>query len=347
MRRSAFVIGVAATCIPIAAQAQFDTRDAAIRLRFVPDEAQAVLNILEWPASGSAPDERRWTALFATEGYRRLAERERSLKRPFDDATFRAFVLQTDVGAKRERLAATLAAWSHADVRICGERALAYLPAGSRLHASVYPEIKPATNSFVFDLANDPGIFLYLDPAIGATEFTYTVAHELHHVGFAQNCPTPDVRAQLGQLPPALQRFQRWVGGLGEGFAVLAGAGGPDVDPRSVVATGARPEWATESATLAPRMSELASFFSGILSGRLADDAAATAAGMAFFGNQGAWYTVGWRMAVTIERRFGRARLIACIADNRNFLPTYNAAAEGTALARWPDDLAQAFTRAT
>ena len=347
MRRSAFVAGVsAAACAPAAAPAQLDTGDTAIRLRFVPDEAQAVLDILARRASGDAPEDRQWNVLFATEGYRRLAERERSFKRPFDDATFRAFVMQPDLLAQRDPLAATLAAWSHADVAACGRRALAYLPAASRLRASVYPEIKPAKNSFVYDLEQNPGIFLYIDPAVGSTEFTYTVAHELHHVGFAQNCPTPEVRAQLARLSPELQRFERWLGAFGEGFAVLAGAGGPEVDPGSVVGTGARPEWATESTTFASRMRDLASFFGDIVSGRLADNAAAQATGMTFFGNQGAWYTVGWRMAVTIERRFGRARLIECIADNRLFLPAYNAAAAGTALPRWSDELANAFTHA-
>ena len=66
---------------------------------------------------------------------------------------------------------------------------------------------------------------------------------------------------------------------------------------------------------------------------------------MAFFGKQGAWYTVGWCMAVTIVRRFGRGRLIACIAGDRTFLTTYNAAAAGTNLPRWPADLAGAFVR--
>jgi hypothetical protein len=347
MRRSGFLAGVVvAACVPAAARAQLNTDDAAIRLRFVPDEARGVLDLLARRAAGAVPDEALWQTLFASEGYRRLAQRERSFKRPFDDAAFRAFVMQPELVARREQLAATLAAWSHADVSVCGRRALAYLPAGSRLHASVYPEIKPATNSFVFDLEHDPGIFLYLDPAISETEFTYTVAHELHHVGFAQNCPTPDVRAQIARLPPALQRFTTWLGGFGEGFAVLAGAGGADVDPGSVVGASARPEWAAESTTFASRMNALAVFFGDILSGRLADDASAQNAGMTFFGNQGAWYTVGWRMAVTIERRFGRARLIECIADNRIFLPVYNAAAEGTALPRWSDELANAFTRA-
>jgi hypothetical protein len=64
---------------------------------------------------------------------------------------------------------------------------------------------------------------------------------------------------------------------------------------------------------------------------------------MTFFGNQGAWYTVGWRMAVTIERRLGRARLIECIADVRTFLPAYNGVASEAGLPRWDDELAKAF----
>ncbi len=343
MQRSVFLGALSGLALaPLAVRAQLGTGDDAIRLRLVADEAQAVLAILARRASGAVPAESLWDALFASEGYRRLAERERSFKRPFDDAAFRAFVSGPELLARREPLAATLVAWSHADVAVCGRRALAYLPSGSRLHASVYPEIKPRTNSFVFDLEHDPGIFLYLDPAISATVFTYTVAHELHHVGFAQNCPTPAVKAELERLPPRLKTSHEWLGAFGEGFAVLAGAGGPDVDPATVVGSESVPEWKDERATFAPRMAQLAAFFHDILNGKLVGDAARDA-GLAFFGTQGPWYTVGWRMAVTIERRFGRARLIECIADNRLFIPTYNSAANGTPLPRWDDDLARAF----
>ena len=343
MKRPGFLAGLSAlTLSPLAASAQLGTGDEAIRLRLVADEAEAVLAILARRASGAVPTEPQWNALFASEGYRRLADRERSFKRPFDDASFRAFVSAPELLARRDPLAATLQAWSHADVAVCGRRALAYLPSGSRLHASVYPEIKPRTNSFVFDLEHDPGIFLYLDPAISATVFTYTVAHELHHVGFAQNCPTPAVKADLERLPPRLKTFSNWLGAFGEGFAVLAGAGGADVDPATVVGAESVPEWKEERGTFAPRMAQLAAFFHDILNGKLTGDAARDA-GLAFFGTQGPWYTVGWRMAVTIERRFGRARLIECIADNRLFIPTYNSAANGTPLPRWDNDLARAF----
>jgi Putative zinc dependent peptidase (DUF5700) len=346
MRRPVFLGGALAACAPGTAYAQLRTGDDAIALRFVPDEADAVLAIAERRASGAQPDEAQWNALFASEGYRRLAARERSMQRSFDEAAFRAFVMQPELVARRAALAATLAAWRSADVSVCGRRALAYLPAGSRLRAAVYAEIKPQHNSFIYDLEHDPGIFLFVDPDVGATEFTYTVAHELHHVGFAQNCPTPAVQAEVERLAPRLKTFQRWLGGFGEGFAVLAGAGGPDVNPGTVVGASASAEWNDESATFAPRMAQLAEFFRAILSGRLAGDAVRDA-GMTFFGNQGPWYTVGWRMAVTIERRFGRARLIDCIADNRRLLSTYNAAVDKTALRRWPEDLAGAFQGST
>lgn len=341
LRRSEFIAAaVAAVFLPrVAVAADFG---GALRLRLVTDEADAVLSVLDERASGAVPTEEDWSGLFATEGYRRLAAREAAMRRPLDEASFRAFVLSDSLSARRSALRATLQAWSAADVSECGRRALAYLPVGSQMHAAVYPEIKPLANSFVFDLERDPGIFLYLNPDVSEVQFTYTVAHELHHVGFAQNCPTPAVQRELGALPQRLKIFEDWLGAFGEGFAVLAGAGGPAVDPATLVGAPAAPEWRTERATFAPRMNDLTAFFRRILSGTLTEDAARDA-GMSFFGNQGPWYTVGWRMSVTIEQRCGRPRLIACIADNRLFLKTYNAAASVMSLPLWPDDLANAF----
>ena len=36
---------------------------------------------------------------------------------------------------------------------------------------------------------------------------------------------------------------------------------------------------------------------------------------------------MGWKMAVVIEKTYGRARLIECICDQRKLLPIYNQAA--------------------
>lgn len=341
MKRGAFALGAAAaSAVPGLSFAANGSVDEALQLRFVTDEADAVLRILDARAAGTVRDD-DWRTLFATEGYRRLIARETAFKRPLGETEFRAFVTSDALLAQRAALRAALGAWSRADVGAAGRKALAYLPRGSRMRASVYAEIKPQANSFVFDLEHDPGIFLYLDPAVTATEFAYTVAHELHHVGFEQNCPPPQVKRELAALPPRLRLLATWLGGFGEGFAVLAGAGGVDVDPGTLVRPDAAPEWASERTTFAARLAELTDFFRGILTGRLDSDAARTAA-MRFYGNQGAWYTVGWRMAVTVERRFGRERLIACIADHRPFLNAYNAAS-GDDAPKWPDDVARAF----
>jgi hypothetical protein len=73
-------------------------------------------------------------------------------------------------------------------------------------------------------------------------------------------------------------------------------------------------------------------FLRQILDGKIAnaDEAARIAA--PFWGTQGAWYTVGWTLATVIERRYGRARLVADFCDPAALLDDYDrAAASGAA----------------
>ena len=75
----------------------------------------------------------------------------------------------------------------------------------------------------------------------------------------------------------------------------------------------------------------------------LADQDSIRAQAMEFFGVQGPWYTVGYKMAVTIENTEGRAALIATICDPVELLREYNRAAPRSgspgapALPLWPD----------
>jgi hypothetical protein len=62
------------------------------------------------------------------------------------------------------------------------------------------------------------------------------------------------------------------------------------------------------------------------LANRLSEEQINTAVA-AFFGEQGAWYTVRWKMCVEIEKAFGRRALIEVMCDPRKVLPTYNRAA--------------------
>jgi len=44
--------------------------------------------------------------------------------------------------------------------------------------------------------------------------------------------------------------------------------------------------------------------------------------------NSRSWYTVGYKMTITIEQQYGRDRLVQCLTDIWQLLPTYTRAAQ-------------------
>jgi hypothetical protein len=279
----------------------------------VTDEPEAVLAILEKRAANAQITDADWKRVFASEGYVRLKEREHSMKRPFEDETFRAFVMSDELLTKRAMLARVLEDWKHADLSRAEARALAYLPAGAKIGAKVYPSIKPATNSFVHDLDRDPAIFLYLDDA-PRERFETTIAHEMHHVGYRTACRASDADA-----------VTQWLGAFGEGFAVIAAAGGPDRDAQLHAEADVQAEWKAQLAHYEQHFREVEAFLNDVPN-LSADEQRKRAS--AFYGVQGPWYSVGWKMAVVIEKSLGRDVLIAAMCDRTKLRSTYNAAAD-------------------
>ncbi len=334
---------LAVGALPCAGQGEPPGR---VSVRFDVAEATAALDLVEAGRRGIVP-EGEWRRLFATEGYARLKVREAAMRRAFTDSSFAAFVQSDTLARRAPALRAALRAWEGVDVRSAAARALAYLPEDARIHATVYIVVKPRSNSFVWDLDRDPAIFLYLDPEVTPTKLENTIAHELHHIGFAS------VRARADSLAAALPDNVRpaaeWMGAFGEGFAMLAAAGGPDVHPHATSPDSDRARWDRDVANVNADIGQLEQFFQDIISRRLAtpDTIGAVAAG--FYGIQGPWYTVGWKMAVAIERRFGRAELIRCMTDPRRLLVRYNEAAadfnrtHADQLARWSPSLVAAL----
>lgn len=319
-----------------------------LELRLVTDEAEAVLAILAARAAGAAPAEPLFTRLFESEGYRRLARREAAMGRAIDPAAFRAFVLSDALLSRREALAGALDRWRTTDLREAGRRARAYLPAGARLKAAVYPVIKPRDNSFVFELATDPAIFFYLDPEVPERKLLNTVAHELHHVGLGSSCPPAAAGTETAALPEGVRRACRWTSAFGEGLAMLAAAPGPGTNPHADSPAADRERWDRDVAAAARDLPQVAAFLLDVARGRLTD-AAENERGMSFFGVQGPWYTVGWRMAVTVEEGLGRERLVSAFCDPRGLIPAYHEAAtllekRGAAtLPRFPGELLSAL----
>src|SRR5580692_4629529 len=266
---------------------------ARIQLKLNSDEANAVLAILERRAAGATVADADWEHLFATEPYIRLKKREAGMHRDFTDDDFKKFVLAADLAAKASALRHTLDAWRRADLVASAERVLAYLPDHARIHAKVFPVIKPKTNSFVFETTTDPTIFLYLDPEESAAKFENTVAHELHHIGYSSVSSLAEEK--LNDLPPNLKPAVDWMGAFGEGFAMLAAAGGPDIDPQATSSPTEHARWEHDMAKFNQDLGSLQEFFLDIISGRSsAQDANEKAS--TFYGDaQGAWYTVGYK----------------------------------------------------
>jgi len=305
-------------------------------------EADAVLAILDARAAGRAISETDWKRVFTTDGYVRLQKRERSMKRPFEDDAFRAFVMSPELLAKRDTLRTALARIKRADLSSAASAALAYLPPGATITATIYPVIKPRENSFVFERN---AIFKYVEDEPLA-RFEETVAHELHHIGYGTACPPAEVKAM--KLPPATAAMEKWLSAFGEGFAVLAAAGGPRGDPYLNATPDVRAAWLQGVAAYDANFQQVASFFDDVVADRLTGDAIDKRA-FEFFGLVGPWYTVGWKMAATIEEELGRDALIAAFCDQRTLLATYNRAAAvherrtGEKLPRWSERLAGAL----
>ncbi len=297
----------------------------AVNVRLVTDEAEAVLAILNKRKTNQPITEADWRRVFSSEGYVRLKKRETSMKRSFEDADFKTFVLSDQILERSQALAETLARWQRADITGSARLALAYLPKEAHIKAKIYPVIKPRENSFVFDLKSDPAIFLYLDPAVSREKFENTLAHELHHIGYSSSCPSRKASDEIGRLPQNRKVVVQLIGAFGEGFAMLAAAGGPSIHPHAVSNAEERARWDRDLANFNDDLKKVERFFTEILDNRLTEEEIRNTSS-SFFGIQGPWYTVGWKMSVLIEKTYGRAKLVECICDQRKLLPTYNRA---------------------
>ena len=281
-----------------------------VAVRFDTSEADAVLRA-------------DWSEVTSTTGYQRLKARELSMGRPFDEEAFRRFVESDDIARRADELRRTVDVWTHADLSGAAGRALKYLPPDAKIRATVYPVIKPQGNSFVFETNTNPAIFLSVDSSRTPAQIENTIAHELHHIGLASL--GPEYETSLSKLSPEAQAVGKWLTAFGEGLAMLAAAGGPEVHPHAVSPASDRERWDRDAANFPSDLAKVQQFFLDVLDHKLAGDRVQQTA-MTFFGVQGPWYTVGWKMAVLVEQTFGREAVIQGAADPRVLLGNYNRA---------------------
>ena len=305
------------------------------RLRVFGTEARAALGVMT--AADSQTRAAAWARLRTTEEYKRLSEREQSFHRPMSDTAFYQWLTADSTIARAPILARTLDAWMKSDIAGAVQRSAAYLPRGTPIRARLYFMIKPHANTFVYDTEHNPTIFVSVDPKVNAAQFENEIAHELHHIGYAAACPAPT--AATAQTP--MDTVANWMSAFGEGWAMLAAAGGPNVNPHWESDSADRARWDHDYAHVDDGMRQLSGFFDSVLTRRISVPDSVQAHAMSFFGIQGPWYTVGYLMARTIEVQKGRDNLLSVICSPPKLLLDYQQAAidanrTGEHLPLWP-----------
>jgi hypothetical protein len=322
-----------------------------VDVTLVTDEVDAALSIIRSAASGEMPTARQWSALFESQGYEHLKEREAAMGRAFTDSSFAQFLTADSVAARLPAIARVVPELERIDVTAAARMALAYLPVGAPIRARLYLEIKPHTNSFVFTGRDSvPSIFIYVQTDETAAQLNNTLAHELHHIGTnaaCRNAPSADSM----RTTPAERMLLEYLTAFGEGRAMLAAAGSPDVHPHATDADSIRARWDRDVAHAPADIADLSGFITDVIAGRIATADSVQRRGNSYFGVQGAWYTVGWLMASTVEREAGRDSLIGTLCDPVGFLSQYDHAAKqsnakkGTNLPLWPAPLIDTLSR--
>jgi hypothetical protein len=300
------------------------------------------LTILEKETAHQTVTAADWDKLFATVPYRWLKDRETSIGKPFTEDEFRAFLISPEALKQETVWRVALVDMKRADLTAIGKQDLEWLPSDATIHARVFPEIKPLPNSFVWgEPGESPAIFLSLKRQ-STVQFENIVAHECHHIGLAS------LQAQGAALEAGMSASQKaaleWLGGFGEGEAMLAAAGSADRHPHWEDDAVARARWDSDMLNFNRDLLSVQSFITDILDDHLKTEESIQKRAAPFWGYQGAWYTVGYEMAALVEKQYGRTVLKQCLLDPRVLLAKYNDIAEeankqGANLATWSPNL--------
>ncbi len=304
------------------------------------DEANAALAVLEERQSSGGVREATWERLWSTEGFKRLDARQNHYGDSETRDRMRHHLLSEEPLQRIAELRQAIADWERVDLEKTAERALAYLPEGQAIRAKIYPVIKKKSNSFVFEVSTDPAIFMFVDGKKSTERIEDILAHEFHHVGLV-GCQQP---LNYDNLPQPVQKTLDWMGTFGEGQAMLASAGGPEVHPARRAPASEWMTWERDVANFNRDLKRIEAFLWSVAKGELPKDEQRST--WFSFVNadevpQGAFYTVGWKMAATIERFRGRNHLVDRLCDPRLFLEAYNeiiadyGLPDGSGLAQW------------
>lgn len=325
-------------------------------VNFIYDQVECVLKILGKMHNNETITQSDWEDLFLSKGYQWLAKRDDDMYEKLkiketNESDFKSFLLGEGQVSKYENFLRSHGISKSSDIEsfilerplkdyenflrayklfksIDIERIILdtknYLPKDAKIETYIIPVIKPLNNSFVHTIENTLVLFLNLTPDISKEKLENTLIHELHHIGFA-NVHKPEKYKYLSEQA---QMLIEWTTSFAEGFAMLAAARGPDNHPNKYYKIQ-KELWDVNIKRFNEDFSKIENFLLKILNEEFPDNEELYKEGFELMtnnGGQGSWYTVGWKVAVVIEKVEGKERLLECMSDLTKLYSTYNEA---------------------
>lgn len=291
-------------------------------LNLIEDEIKAVLNILYKRKQGENTEKLDWKRLFSSDGFKLLKQREEDMGNQLKKKAFKDFLLNEIEPEGYDQFQNAYQNLKDINFNKIINKTKRYLPDQAIINTDIIPVIKPASNSFVHNIDNKLVLFLYLKPSISKKELTNKLIHELHHIGLDDIYQKSDYT----HLPKPVQRMIEWTNAFGEGFAMLAAAGSPAVHPNRFDEQ-LKERWDENISNFNRDFKEIEKFLLDILNKNFSNQKDLYDKGFQLMtnnGGQGSWYTVGYKIAVVIEKMTDKKVLTDCMKDFTKLYLTYN-----------------------
>jgi len=293
-----------------------------VSLNLITDEVGILIDILKRKDNNKPIKKVQWDELFNSNGFKILTVREKEMNQGIDKFEFKDFVMNKIASDRYISYKKSLEKLKSMNLDDIINRTRDYLPDNTRLDTDIVPVIKPQKNSFIHRINDKLILFLYLEPDISKEKLENKLIHELHHIGLDYVYQNSDYSC----LSKPAQKVIEWTNAFGEGFAMLAAAKGLENHPNKFD-KDLKSKWDENMGNFNKDFHKIQNFLLAILEGHFADDQKLYNRGFQLMTNndgQGSWYTVGYQIAVIIEREAGREVLIECMKDLTKIYFQYN-----------------------